>query len=171
MHKVKNLILIILVTIAGLLIVVPILIISIPIFIVYIPLEYFRRKKFKKEYNLFLQKQNGKNFFVYNNRQNSKLYLKEHIIPKLDNRIEIIYLNGRKIESEYNSQYISESLLKLSHYKRFPHLMKIREGTMIDKSINNHYYNVMNSNKPKAEFFNSINHFFDLESNKKSQFP
>jgi hypothetical protein len=123
----------------------------IPLMIVFIPIGHFNRKKFEKKYAEFLAGNNGGNFFCYNNRKNSKSYIEESIIPNLDNGIEIVYLNGKKIESKYSTEFISEALYKLKSYNRFPNLMKIRNGKLIDKSINNPFYNILNQNKPKKE--------------------
>jgi len=112
--------------------------------IVFIPIGHFNRKKFEKKYAEFLAGNNGGNFFCYNNRKNSKSYIEESIIPNLDNGIEIVYLNGKKIESKYSTEFISEALYKLKSYNRFPNLMKIRNGKLIDKSINNPFYNILN---------------------------
>ena len=127
------------------------------------PFDYFKRKKFEKKYAEFLTENDGKNFFCYNNRKNSKIYIEEKIIPNLSNGIEIVYLNGKKLETNYDKEFISESLYKLKNYKRFPHLMKIRNGKLIDKSVNNPFYNVLNLNKPKTELLNQINQFFGLD--------
>lgn len=133
-----------------------------PIIIISMPFLYFQRKQFEKKYSEFLTENNGKNFFCYNNRKNSKKYIEDEIIPNLKDRIEIVYLNGRKVESEYNAEFISEALYKLKSYSGFPHLMKIRNGKLIDKSINNPFYNVLNLKKPKNELLTKINRFFEL---------
>ena len=133
-----------------------------PIIIISMPFLYFQRKRFEKKHSEFLTENNGKNFFCYNNRKNSKKYIEDEIIPNLTDGIEIVYLNGKKVESEYNAEFISEALYKLKNYSRFPHLMKIRNGKLIDKSINNPFYNVLNLNKPKNELLTKINRFFEL---------
>ena len=102
-----------------------------------------------------------KNFFCYNNRRNSKRYIEDEIVPNLTDGIEIVYLNGKKVESEYNAAFISEALYQLKSYNGFPHLMKIRNGKLIDRSINNPLYNVLNMNKPKNELLTKINRFFE----------
>jgi len=130
--------------------------------LVLLPIGHFQRKKFEKKYTEFLTQNHGKDFFCYNNRKNSKKYIENEIIPNLTNGIEIVYLNGKKVESEYNVEFISEALYKLKNYSRFPHLMKIRNGKLIDKSINNPFYNVLNLNKDKTELLTKINRFFEL---------
>jgi len=126
------------------------------------PINFFQRKRFEKKYTEFLNENNGINFFCYNNRKNSKNYIEKSIIPNLTDEIEIVYLNGKKIESQQNAEFISEALYKLKNYSRFPHLMKIRNGKLIDKSINNPFYNVLNLKKDKTELLTKINLFFEL---------
>ena len=142
MRKINNIFGFILLVVIG----IPFTILFLPIILIFIPIGYFQRKKFEKKYAEFLTDNNGKNFFCYNNRKNSKNYIEDEIIPNLKSGIEIVYLNGKKVESEYNIEFISEALYKLKNYRRFPHLMKIRNGKLIDKSINNPFYNVLNLN-------------------------
>tara|TARA_B110000046_G_C12754494_1_gene298188 strand:- start:3 stop:500 length:498 start_codon:yes stop_codon:yes gene_type:complete len=141
---------------------IPIFILFLPIMIVLYPIHFFQRKRFEKKYSEFLTSNNGKNFFCYNNRKNSKEYIEEQIIPNLTDGIEIVYLNGKKVESEYNVEFISEALYKFKNYSGFPHLMKIQNGKLIDKSINNPFYNVLNLKKDKTELLTKINRFFEL---------
>jgi hypothetical protein len=141
---------------------IPVFILFLPIIIVLFPIQYFQRNRFEKKYSDFLAEISGKNFFCYNNRKNSRKYIEDEILPNLKDGIEIVYLNGKKVESEYNAEFISEALYKLKSYSGFPHLMKIRNGKLIDKSINNPFYNVLNLNKPKNELLTKINRFFEL---------
>ena len=71
-----------------------------------------------------------------------------------------MYLNGQKVTSKHSTEFISQALYRLKNYNQFPHLMKIRDGKRIDKSINNPFYNVQNLNKPKTELVDQINQFF-----------
>ena len=152
---------ILLAIILGIPLVILIILIS-PLILISIPFTYLERKRFEENYAEFLIEMNGKNFFCYNNRKNSKEFIEQNIIPNLTDGIEIVYLNGKKIESEYPSEFISQALYKLANYNRFPHVMKIRNGKLIDKSVNNPFYNVLNLNKPKTELLNQINQFFEL---------
>lgn len=141
---------------------VPLLILSLPIILIFIPIVHFQRKNFEKKYADFLTVNNEKDFFCYNNRKHSKEYIEGEIIPNLTNGIQIVYLNGKTVESEHNSEFFSVALYRLKNYSRFPHLMKIRNGKLIDKSINNPFYNILNLNKPKSELLTKINQFFEL---------
>ena len=158
MQKFKN----ILTIIAIAIVIIPLCILAIPVMLVGIPILHFQRKNFEKKYADFLIENNGKNFFCYNNRRNSKQYLEQSILPNLSEDIDIVYLDGKRIESAYDSKFISEALYGLKHYNKFPHLMKIRNGKLIDTSINNPFYAVLNMNKSKVELLRKINHFFDI---------
>ncbi|MEM6894660.1 MAG: hypothetical protein AAF554_13290 [Bacteroidota bacterium] len=147
---------------AAVLIGIALSILFLPAMLVLVPMGHFQRKKFEKKYRTFLIENHGKNFFCYNNRKNSKKFIEDEILPNLTNSIEIVYLNGRKVESAYNEECISEALYALKTYSGFPHLMKIRNGKLIDKSINNPFYNVLNVNTSKSELLTKIHRFFEL---------
>ena len=139
---------------------IPVFVLFIPLVIITGPFVYFKRKRFENQYADFLINNNGADFFCYNNRENSKEYIEQQIIPELDAGIEIVYLNGQKVASNHSVEFISQALYRLKNYNQFPHLMKIRDGKLVDKSINNPFYNVLNSNKPKTELVDQINQFF-----------
>lgn len=144
-----------------------IFILFLPIIIIFYPFYYvqkrqfdFRRKQFEQKYSAFLIEMSGKNFFCYNNREHAKNYIENKIIPHLNDGIEIVYLNGKIVQSEYDAELISSTLYKLRNYSGFPHLIKIRNGKLIDKSINNPFYNVLNLKKSTDELLNRIHCFF-----------
>lgn len=53
------------------------------------------------------------------------------------------------------------ALYALKHYNKLPLLMKIENRQLIDKSINNPFYGVLNMNKSRAELLNKIQLFFE----------
>lgn len=161
MKKLKNIVLVILLIIIG----IPFLIMAIPFMLVIIPIGHYQRKKFEEKYAEFLIENNGLNFFCYNNRKNSKDFIENNILPNLIEEIDIVFLNGKYVESEYPAEFISQALRMLNNYKRFPHLMKIRNGKLIDKSINNLFYNILNLHKSEEELMSQINQFFELNKN------
>ncbi len=118
---------------------IPFFILMLPVLIVVYPIRFFRRKQFKKKYAAFLANYDGKNFFCYNNRKKSKQYIEHDILPYLSEDIDVVYLNGRNVESDYDTALMSEALYNLKYYSGFPHLMKIRHGELIDTSINNFF--------------------------------
>lgn len=136
---------------------------SIPFIILFFPFSYYKRKKFEKQYSEFLKLNEGVNFFCYNNRKKSNQFIENEIIPNLKNDIEIVYLNGKKIETKnYRIDFISKALFSLKYYSKFPHLMKIREGKLIDKSINSLFYSIKNQNKSKDKLLEVVNDFFEI---------
>ena len=139
-------------------------IISIPFIIISFPFTYYNRKQFEKKYSQFLLDNENANFFCYNNRKNAKEYIETEIIPKLNNNIEIVFLNGKKIENEnFPYEFLSNALYKLNNYSKFPHLMKIRNGKLIDESINSIFYSIKNQNKPQEKLLKQIDNFFELK--------
>ena len=137
-------------------------ILTIPFIIISLPFSYYNRKKFEKEYSEFLVQNDEVNFFCYNNRKNSKEFIEGEIIPNLDDKIEIVYLNGKKIENEnYPKEFLSNALYNLKNYSKFPHLMKIRNGKLIDKSINTIFFSIKNQKQSKEKLLKEIEFFFE----------
>lgn len=133
-----------------------------PFTILMFPFAYSKRKKFEKKYAEFLIQNNNLNFFCYNNRKNMKAFIETEIIPNLSDEIEIVFLNGKNIENEnYPTAFLSNAIYHLNNYSKFPHLMKIRNGKLIDKSINTLFYSIKNQNKPKQKLFDELNDFFE----------
>lgn len=139
--------------------------ISVPVIIISAPSYYFRRIKFLKRYAHFLEQNNGQNYFCYNNKKNLKEFIELEIIPELDEKISIIYLNGKHVETDTSSkEFISNALYNLRNYSKFPHLMKIRNGKIIDSSVNALAYGVKNQKKSKEHFIAKIDDFFDFKN-------
>lgn len=135
-----------------------------PFGILVFPFTYFERKKFKKKYAEFLMQNDNLNFFCYNNRKNIKEFIETEIIPNLNGEIEIVFLNGKVVENEnYPKAFLSNALSQLKNYSKFPHIMKIRNGKIVDKSINALFYSIKNQNKPTKKLLDELNIFFELK--------
>ena len=135
----------------------PLLILFIPIAI----LGYFDNIAFNKKYKQYLLTIDGTNFFCYNNRTNSKDFIEKNILPTLLPDIKVIYLDGRTPKSEFEQSYISKALYSIKDKKGFPYLLKISGGQLIDKSINNDFYNTMNQNKDIGQLNKKILSFYE----------
>jgi hypothetical protein len=131
-------------------------------FLFLLPISYFQNKINEKAYSEFLKANNGKNFFCYNNKVKAQFFIEENILPNLRKDIHIVFVNGRQVESEFGSEAISKALREFKHYQKFPHLMKIRNGEVIDVSINNHFYNTLTLKNEATELLKEIDIFFDL---------
>lgn len=121
-------------------------------------LVFFKEKK--DRHKRFLLRLGSKNFFCYNNRADCKDFIETMVIPQLPSKIEIIYLNGKIPESGYPQQDISYLLFQLKNYHRFPHLIKIRNGELIDISINNDVFNIIHHKMSIQSMLNKIVQFF-----------
>ncbi|MDP8171288.1 hypothetical protein QJU96_08310 [Pasteurella skyensis] len=119
-------------------------------------------KALEKQFNENLEKYNGQNFFCYNERKQQHLFIENEILPDLAPNISIIYLDkNRQIHSTEDPSFSSNLLFHLKNYNKFPHLLKIREGKIIDKSINNTFFSVVNQALDKKVLFNEINAFYN----------
>jgi hypothetical protein len=137
-------------------------VVLLPVIVIGIPFTLFNNWMSERELRKFLNLLGDKNFFCYNNRADTRDFLENELIPKLDKDIEFIYLDGRKPKSKYIQDHISLALYKLKNYSGFPHLLKIRDGVMVDKSINNEVFDTMTQNKPLDKLLSEINIFFGL---------
>lgn len=122
--------------------------------------QYYRNKRLET----YFRGVGDKNFFCYNNRSDAKDYIETHLLPHLDYEIELIYLDGKTPKSAYQQEIIAQVLYDFKDYTRFPHLVKVRDGKLIDKSINNAFFNTMRQNKPMEQLIAEINYFFELET-------
>ncbi len=137
----------------------------IPTMILVTPFLSYSDKKRQAAFRKFVLQIGDKNFFCYNNRSDAKEFIEQKIIPNLPKEIEIIYLNGRELQSDYDETFVSMLLYSFKEYKKFPHLLKIRNGQIIDLSINNRTFNCINQGKPIENMFDEINSFFEVTSN------
>jgi len=139
-----------------------IVIIFIPFLILIFPLYIIQSITFKKRYSKFLIENEGVNLFVYNDRKDLRLYIQDNILPELNPQIEIVFIRGEKPNSKFKNEFISHILNNLTDYRKFPHLIKLRKEKIIDQSINNQFYNVVNQGKSKDDLFFTVNQFFEL---------
>ena len=117
--------------------------------------QYFRRKRFQQDYVDYLKQHEGTEFFCYTNRRNSRSFVEEHILPALAPNIRVIYLEGREPISQYNKRYISRALYSIRQ-KGFPNVMKIKDGRVVDRSLHNELYNVINQKKNPNDFLEAL---------------
>lgn len=134
----------------------PLIILSLPL-IVWL---YFGNLAFNKKYKTYLQTIDKTKFFCYNNRTNSKDFIEKHVLSKLSPEVKVIYLDGRVPKSDYEQRFISKALYSIKDKKGFPYLLKVKDGQVIDKSINNDFYNTMNQNKNIEQLSRKINSFY-----------
>ncbi len=140
------------------------MIVFIIVLLILSPLFYWRirQKQIEKDYlNTLHHKLNNKNFFCYNNRKQVLSFIEENLIPQLSNKIELIKLEGRVPQSDYAQLPISKLLYRLQNYTKFPHLIKIRNGQVIDQSINNEFFNTFHQGKPTEHLLVKIETFFE----------
>ena len=103
----------------------------------------------------------GKQFFFINNRKGNEEFVFQSIFPHLREDIELLFVEGSTIQSDYNPRYISIALWKVKPKKGFPYLMKISNEKIHYLSVNNAFYNVKNNGKNLREFMLLVEAFFD----------
>lgn len=143
-----------------LLVVSVVLILLSPLFILFFIKIHFEERAFNKKYVIFLQNIEGTRFFCYNNKTNSYSYINRNILPILSTDIKVIFLDGKVPKSDYETKFISHMLYQIKDRKGFPYLLKVSQGRLIDKSINNDFYNTKNQDKDIHLLSEKINQFF-----------
>jgi len=116
------------------------------------------------DYRNYIEKLGDKNFFFYNNKRRPKSFIEANILPYLPEHVEIIYLNGKKPESEYPETVVSHMLYQSKAYDGFPHLVKLRNGVVTELSINNEVSNCIYQHKNFDLILFKIYAFFDLQT-------
>jgi len=147
--------------VAGILLSAIFMLALLPFYLITRPFTWLSNKIRERQFNKYLKQLEGKNFFCYNNKSKSLEFIKQKIIPNLPESVEVIFLDGKAPESEYGLKFISRVLYKFKTYQGFPHLLKVRKGNIIDKSINNELFNTINHNKPIVDLIFKISSFFE----------
>ena len=107
-----------------------------------------------------LEKFDGEKFFCFNNNKRSLNFIENEIIPNLNNKINIIFLEGKKANSSTIDNILaSKLLLKIRQREGFPYILKISNGEILAKSINNELFNTINQNKDTLKLIDTINNY------------
>lgn len=117
----------------------------------------------RRAYRSYLNSITGTKFFCYNNRTNSQEFIERNILPNLPSDVQLIYLDGKTPLSDYDDEYISMMLYRIKDRGGFPYLLKVVDGELMDCSVNNEFYNVLNQNKSFDKLFKQINSFYGSE--------
>ena len=121
------------------------------------------QKRFQKRYKLFLERMNGACFFCYNSRRNSVEFAKNIVVPALNPKIHIVFVDGAEIKFGPDSDCISRMLYDergRRGSKGFPYLLKIVDGQVLHLSVNNQFYNTVANGKPLLPLLAVINEFY-----------
>nr|CAP48542.1 putative integron gene cassette protein [uncultured bacterium] len=113
-------------------------------------------KRFTEEYGDFIKEHEGAEFFCYTNRKNSKHFVEKYILSALEPKINVIYLEGKKPQSQFNEQVISHMLYNINQIG-FPNVMKIKEGQVVDLSLHKELYNTINQKRSPDIFLSILN--------------
>jgi hypothetical protein len=144
--------------IIGVTIVIVVLILALPFLLagtlVTASFQDKKRKEFLKRYELFLKENEGKEFFCYTNRKNSREVIEMEVLPKLDISIQVIRIDGKQPITSLDESYISHALYNIKNIG-FPNVMKVVKGQLVDYSLHNEMYNAINSGR-ESELINIV---------------
>jgi|GEM_PF-1110927 len=133
---------------------------SIPLIPVLIAYNHFNEKKFKQEYDKYLRRMNGACFFCYNSRKSSVAFARDAVVPALGPTMQVVFVGGSKIDLGPDSRFVSRMLSSVRERKGFPYLLKIMDGQVLDCSVNNQFYSIMQGRKPIEPLLARINSFY-----------
>lgn len=121
-------------------------------------LNYSSKKAFENfllKYQKFLNENEGQAFFCYTSRRGSKYLIEQNLLPALSENIETILLNGKQPISRFPEKFISHALYKINNVG-FPSVMKIIDGKMVDTSLHNEFYALLNQNQDISTLANIV---------------
>ena len=121
---------------------------------------YFSDRSFEKEYKLYLERMNGACFFCYNSRKSSVEFARDIIIPALEPNVQVVFVDGKDVQSGDDSKYISKILYSIQERKGFPYLLKIKDSQVFDMSVNNQFYSILIGRKSITPLLERINAFY-----------
>ncbi len=124
-------------------------------------LSFSRRneERFNIEYHNFLVGLNGATFFWYSDKRTTLYFIEDMLLPGLKPEIEIIKLQGKKLITAHDHRYISRLIANAKTEGGIPYIIKIVNGTVISKSINNEVYNAINGRMRGQELLALIDEF------------
>ncbi|RYE20393.1 MAG: hypothetical protein EOP45_11125 [Sphingobacteriaceae bacterium] len=70
-------------------------------------------------------------------------------------------MDGRDVQSDDDSKYISKMFYSIQERKGFPYLLKIKDGQVLDMSVNNQFYSILIGRKPITPLLERINTFYN----------
>ena len=127
---------------------------------IWAPFASMQQRAFKRNAQAYIASLEGANFFCYNNRKSSQAFIESEILPLLPSSVDVVFLDGKRVESAYTKHYISHMLYSLKHYAGYPHLIRIRNGKVEEKSINNQFFNHLRDKQPMDGLLDEISTFF-----------
>ncbi|MGM9479103.1 hypothetical protein ACS5PU_21965 [Pedobacter sp. GSP4] len=145
-------------------IIIPIVLLFLLFFLPFVLIDnincYFKQKKTDKLYIDYLRQIDGHKLFCYNNRRHVQEFIEKQVIPTLPKDVKLIFLDGKTPKSEYSDRLASTILYRIQNQVGFPYLLKIQDGIVHEKSINNELYNNLNQGHDIKPLYDAINKFY-----------
>lgn len=144
-----------------------IFIVFIPILLIISPFLTVENQKIDKEYQEFLNNNNGQKFFCYTSRKHVFDFVENSLLPSIANDINVIFLHGKTPKSRFPEKFISRMLYRIDNIG-FPNIMKIVDGKVIDISLKKEFYKELNKGAEVPKITNLINSGFQIIEDKKN---
>jgi hypothetical protein len=116
---------------------------------------WINTSQFKEQYKAFLKGCDGYVFYCYSDRSQKQVYVQENILPHLDPSLNIIYVQGREPQSDFNQRFISIMLDSLTS-KGCPNLIRISDGQVLDVSLHKAWELAIEQENDPAKFVQII---------------
>lgn len=120
----------------------------------------WHQAKSDENYRQWLASIEGSCFFFYNSRRNSVTFARGTLVPALDSAVRVVFVDGKTIKAGPDSRYLSRLLLSARQYQGFPHLIKVVDGQVLEQSINNQFYSVVQQSESLAPLLQRIRAFY-----------
>jgi hypothetical protein len=123
--------------------------------------DHFDSREARKRFEEDLLRLEGTCYFCYNNRKNSVDFAKEILIPHLESTVKMVFVEGKTISDLPDKHFISRILYGVKDRKGFPYLLKISNGRVLDCSVHQQFYSIINNKKSLEPLLKRIDLFYN----------
>ncbi len=141
------------------------ILVLLPVFICIIIFLYFQKRQ-DKNYQKYIASLGDKNFLCYNEGTLSRTFIEQELIPTLDSSVELIYLEGDTLVSDYDERQLTAMLYPFKENFEFPHLLKLRNGHFTELSVKFDVHHTVQNPSSSGKLLERIYGFFDIEPKK-----
>lgn len=146
--------------------IVVIMIVLLPIILPLAIFVYLKGKVDDIRFKRFLVGNEGANYFAYTDKQTSRKYVEDEILPFLPKDTRVLQLAGKKgrynMGEDFGMHGHVVGSMKLAK-GGFPYVSKIVDGELITESINNRLYSAIRRNIGAELIVEKILRFFDKQ--------
>lgn len=111
-----------------------------------------------------LSRMEGGLFFAYNTKHDIRRFVESEIIPRLPSQVEVLFLNGKVLESHPLYGLHSRILFSVPTRQGFPYLIRIHKQTVCGTSIRTSVFNTLKQEKSVEALMQRIGAFYSCEN-------